>query len=492
MQFNIKNILISQGFKHKDQYKNIYINLYEAIKNAIITKALKKDTKLPPSRVLAKDLGISRSTVIKAYDLLMLEKYITSIPGSGHFISWTNIESKTDQLKIAPADGNYPKISKLGKSFKKNIHIFQSNSPGIAFRPGLPPLDIFPVQQWKNLSNDYWKTVQPSQLSYGSTLGLKQLRKNISNYLKVYRNIDCSYEQVVITTGSLHSLYLISSVLIDAADGVIIENPTYPRAYNLFKSLKAEVHSIPVDDDGIMVDKIKDCKAKLVYTTPSNQYPSGVKLSLDRRVAILNWASQNGALIVEDDYDHEFSNWENPLPSVFSLDTTQRVVYLGTFNKLLHPSLRIGYMILPDYLIDTIKALYSQTSRFVPTSIQQTLSTFIEKDYLNKHLRRVIEVSIERKKVFMESFNLNFGGEIFLDSNHSGLHLIGNLKDDVDDSSLSKHFINKGIITHPYSNYFAKGDKKSGLVLGYCSVNNKLIKEQVNKMSDAYMEFENI
>ncbi|MFC4723043.1 PLP-dependent aminotransferase family protein [Geojedonia litorea] len=491
MHFNIKNILVSQGFKHKDQYKNIYINLYEAVKNAIITKALKKNTKLPPSRVLAKDLGVSRSTVIKAYDLLMLEKYINSIPGSGYFISWTHNESNTDYLKIAVVDGNYPKISKLAKSFKKNIHIIQNSSRGIAFRPGLPPLDIFPVQQWKNLSNDYWKTVQPSQLTYGNTLGLKELRKNIASYLKIYRNIDCNYEQVVITSGSLHSLFLVGSILIDPTDGVAIENPTYPSAYNLFKSLKAKVHSIPVDDDGIVVDEINDKKVKLVYTTPSNQYPSGVKLSMERRIALLNWASQNGALVVEDDYDHEFSNWENPLPSIFSLDTQQRVVYLGTFNKLLHPSLRIGYMILPDYLIDSVKALYSQSSRFVPTSIQHTLSAFLEKDYLNKHLRRVIEVSIERKKVFMESFKLNFEDKIYLDASHTGLHLIGNLKDEVDDYTLSKHLVKNGIITYPYSNYFAKGEKKSGLVLGYCSVNNKLIKEQVNKMSEAYMEFEN-
>ncbi|RIA08339.1 GntR family transcriptional regulator [Flavobacteriaceae bacterium MAR_2010_72] len=491
MHFNIKNILISHGLKDKDQYKNIYINLYEALKNAIIEKALLKDSKLPPSRILAKDLDISRSTVLKAYDLLMLEKYIKSIPGSGHFISWTNIERKASHLKIEMAEGKYPKISKLGKSFKKNIHIFQNSSSGVAFRPGLPPLDIFPVQQWKNLSNDYWKTVQPSQLSYGNTLGLNELRKNIANYLKIYRNINCSYEQVVITTGSLHSLYLIGSTLIDTDDGVVIEDPTYPRAYNLFKSLKAKVHSIPVDNDGIIVDEIKDHKVKLAYTTPSNQYPSGVKMSVDRRLALLNWASKKGVLIVEDDYDHEFSNWENPLPSIYSLDIQQRVVYLGTFNKLLHPSLRIGYMILPDYLIDTVKALYAQSSRFVPTSTQQTLSSFIEKDYLNKHLRRVIEVSIERKKVFMDSFNLNFDGEICLDSSHTGLHLIGSFKAEIDDFTLSKHLVKHGIITHPYSNYFTKGRKKSGLVLGYCSINSKLIKEQVNKMSEAYMKFEN-
>ena len=493
MHFNIKNILKSHGFDSKEGYQNIYINLYNALKKAIINRSLDEKIKLPPSRVLAKDIEVSRSTVIKAYDLLVLEKYVKSIPGSGYFIASAKNKKIRYNLSTQMVLGKYPKISKRGVSFKKNIQIVnQKSGNGVAFRPGLPPLDIFPVQQWKNLSNDYWKTVKSSQLSYSNTIGLACLRDNISNYLRIYRNIECDADQIVITTGSLHSLSLISDALIDKDDEVIIENPTYPHAYHLFNSLKATICPTTIDKEGIVIKNLKCEQPKLVYTTPSNQYPTGIKMSLSRRLELLKWASGKNTIVIEDDYDHEFSNWENPISSIFSLDKQERVVYLGTFNKLLHPSIRMGYMIVPYYLLDTITALYEQSSRFVSPPLQKTLSDFIEKDYLNKHLRRVIEVSIERKKIFLDYFLLNFENDISIDPKNTGLHIIGNLKPDIKDTLLSDFLSRKNIIVHPYSNYYIEGKKQNGIVMGYCSVNSKVIKETILKMKEEYSNFLNL
>lgn len=490
MHFNIKNILNLHGFSSENEYQNIYINLYDALKKAVINKSLDENTKLPPSRVLAKDLKVSRSTVIKAYDLLVLEKYVNSKPGSGYYIASTKNKKIRYNLNTQIAQGKYPLISKRGLSFKKNIQIVNKKpEKGVAFRPGLPPLDIFPVQQWKNLSNKYWRTVKASQLSYSSTTGLECLRNNIANYLKTYRNIKCNADQIIITTGSLHSLSLIGDALIDKRDEVVIENPTYPHAYNLFDSLKAKICTARIDSEGINIKKVKCKNPKLVYTTPSNQYPTGIKMSLKRRLEILKWSSNNNALIIEDDYDHEFSNWENPMASVFSLDKQERTVYLGTFNKLLHPSIRVGYMIVPQYLLDTITALYEQSSRFVSPSLQNILSDFIENDYLNKHLRRVIEVSIERKKTFLDNFSTTLGEHIPIASKNTGLHIIGKLKPEIDDTKLSNFLSEKGIIVHPYSNYFIEGKKLNGIVMGYSSVNNKVIKETIVKMNKEYMNF---
>ncbi len=490
MHYNIKNILITNDFGNKDDYKNIYINLYSAIKKAILNKSIHEDTQLPPSRVLAKDLNISRSTVLKAYNLLVLEKYVISIGGSGYYVNSSKNKKIHTNLNMEIKLGSYPKISKRGRSFEKNIHIINYKpTEGIAFRPGLPPLDIFPVQQWKNLSNKYWRTIKSSELSYSNTIGLDCLRENISNYLKLYRNISCDANQIIITSGSLHSLYLISNTLIDKNDAVIIENPTYPNAYSLFKSLKANIHPIDIDNEGISVKTIKCEKPKFVYTTPSNQYPSGVKMSMKRRLELLEWASNKSAYIIEDDYNHEFSNWENPITSVFSLDQQKRTIYLGTFNKLLHPSIRLGYMIVPHHLVNVVKALYEQSSRFVSTSLQKTLSDFIEKDYLNKHLRHVIEISVERKQLFLDYFNQNFNNEILLDSNNTGLHLIGKLKNSKRDVEISNYLSQHGIIAHPLSNYYIGNTYKNGLVMGYCSVNNKLIKENITKMAKVYGRF---
>lgn len=483
MHFNVKNILYSHGFGDKNKSRSIYINLYTALKKAILHKSFLENSKLPPSRILAKDLKLSRSTVIKAYDILMLEKYIFTIPGSGNFVADTKNKKMSINLPTGTEQGNYPRISKRGTSFKKNIQIEKKAfNTGIAFRPGLPPLDIFPVQQWQQLSNDYWKTIKSSELSYSNTSGLECLRENISNYLKLYRNISCEADQIVITTGSLHSLYLVSNALLNKDDEVVLENPTYPDAFNLFNSLGAKIFSTPIDEEGISVSSIKCKKPKLAYTTPSNQYPSGIKMSMKRRLELLKWANNKSTFVVEDDYDHEFSNWENPLSSIYSLDNQERVIYLGTFNKLLHPSIRMGYMIVPYYLLDTVKALYQQSSRFVPPSLQKTLSSFIEKDYLNKHLRNVIDASNVRKQVFIKYFEDKLSQRFILEPNPLGLHIIAKDQLPANDLSTSSILLKKGIITHPYSNYFNGKSSSSGLVMGYASVNEKVMKKKLDIM----------
>lgn len=483
MPFNVKNILYSHGFSNKEGSSNIYMKLYNSLRKAILNRSFAEDSKLPPSRILAKDLGISRSTVLKAYDILVLEKYIYTIPGSGNFVASSKNKKIHISLHTEAKPGNYPRISKRGASFKKNIQIINKGSnEGIAFRPGLPPLDIFPIQQWQHLSNDYWKTIKSYELSYSNTTGLGCLRENISNYLKVYRNISCEADQIIITTGSLHSLYLVGNALVDKGNEIVLENPTYPHAYNLFDSLKADICSAAIDAEGIVIKNTKCKKPKLAYVTPSNQYPSGIKMSMKRRLELLEWANNKNTFVIEDDYDHEFSNWENPLSSIYSLDMQERVIYLGTFNKLLHPSIRMGYMIVPYYLLDTIKALYEQSSRFVPPSLQKTLSSFIEKDYLNKHLRNVIDASILRKQMFTKHFEDKLSHRFNLESNPLGLHIIAKDRNPVSDLRTSSMLAKKGITAHPYSNYFIGNTFSTGLVMGYASVNEKIMKKKIDLM----------
>ncbi len=493
MSFNIKNVLHSNGFGNKERCKSVYVILYESLKKAILNKTLTSGLKLPPTRVLAKDIGISRSTVLKAYDLLVLEKLINAIPGSGYYISTLKKEKNLHDIYEVEGTGKkYPKISKRGAVLKKGVQIIdpKSNS-GIAFRPGLPPLDIFPVNKWKKLSGDYWRTVRFSQLSYSDPRGLSVLRENVASYLKLYRNIYCSPDQIIITTGALHSLSLIGDALIDKNNEVILENPTNPLVYNLFKSLRAKIYQSEIDDEGISIDNVTSKAPKLIYTTPSNQYPVGIRMTLKRRVKLLNWANKKKAFIIEDDYDHEFSNWGNPIPSIYSLDNQQRTIYSGTFNKLLHPSIRLGYMIVPYYLLDTIIGLYQQSNRFVSPATQNILSTFIEKGYLNQHLRSVIEASIERKASFLEHFRRAFDNEIEINSKNTGLHFIGQLNTEINDVDISNHFSNKGVITHPYSKCFIAGEQKNGLVMGYSSVNTTVIRETINRMKIVYTDLLN-
>ena len=477
MQYNLKTLLLSSK-EWRIEEISIYKKLYLTLKELIINGKLPFGTKLPTSRSLAEDLKISRSTVLKALDILSFERFIISKQGAGYFVDY---KVKKNDIKVHKTESlKYPSISKRARLFEKYSSVITDNfsKKNIAFRPGLPPLDIFPIKTWKNISLSYWKTATPTNLSYAPSEGLEDLRISISNYLKVYRNIDCDYKQIVIVSGSLHSLYLVGNSVINTNDKVIMENPTFPRAYNLFKSLKAKIIPCEIDNKGLMINSIKDTNAKLIYTTPSNQYPLGIKMSKNRRIELLKWASKNNSLIIEDDYDHEFSNWEKPIPSLFSLDKEDRVIYQGTFNKLLHPSLRVGYVILPKYLLCPVKAIFEQSSRFVSLSNQMILNSFITKDFLTKHIRNVIETSIERKILF-EDCTKKF---LKIHKKFSGLHVIGKSKSKIDDKVLCKNLLNNNVIAFPLSNYYITKEQKQGFVLGFSSVNNKMIKEKTSIM----------
>ena len=475
MHYNFKSIILANNVWLNKNGKPIYLKLYESLKASIVAGHLMANLKLPPTRIIAKDLDISRSTVLKAYELLLIEKYISSKTGSGYFVNYKN----TIQTKTIPESRNlvYPKISNTSKLFLKHKYLSTDNfsKKNIAFRPGLPPLDIFPVTKWKNLTNDYWQNVKPSHLSYAPADGIESFKIEIANYLRVYRSIICDHKQIIIVSGSLHSLSLIGKTIINPKDEVAMENPTFPRAYNLFKSLKANVLPCDVDNQGMQVSSIKKSNPKLIYSTPSNQYPLGVKMSLERRKELLHIASKKGALIIEDDYDHEFSNWENPLPSVFSMDNENRVIYLGTFNKLMHPSLRLAYMIVPSYLIDPIKAYYEQSSRFISPDKQVIMREFIKSDNLNSHLRSVLKISALRRDIFCKLAGDHFS---FKESN-LGLQIIGKPKQKINDKKIFRELLKKNVIAYPLSNYYIKQTNKNGLVFGFSSVNKTIMKEKI-------------
>lgn len=492
MHYNIINILELHGFNKKITRNDIYTNLFKSIRSAIIDRSIKENYKLPPTRILARDLEISRSTVIKAYELLSLENFVKSVPGSGYYVSSLKHKKIHYNLQVNTERYDYPTISDKAVAFQKNIHIINNavSNDNIAFKPGLPPLDIFPINKWKKLNNLYWNSVRPSQLSYSKAIGNEDLRKNISDYLKIYRNIDCDSNQIIITSGSLHSLYLISNVLVNKNDKVMMENISYPHAFRLFKSLNAKITLVDLGKEKNELVNVKNKDVKFFYAIPSNQSYSGKKMAMDKRLRLTQWASKNGTLIIEDDYEHEFSNWKSPLASIYSLDKQDRVIYLGTFNKLLHPSIRLGYMIVPKYLIDPVLGIYEQSSRFMPSETQKIMSLFIDKDFLNQHIRNVVKIANERKKIFVEQFNSVFKDEIILDSSNFGLNIIGRFKNkNVNDKEFTAHLLNYGIVTNPLSKYYLKKPKEKGLVMGYSCVNNKTIRETIVRMKKAFDDY---
>ncbi len=461
--------------------------------SAINKKKLVKGYQLPPTRLLAKDMGLSRSTVIKAYEILCLENYIYAVQGSGYYVNDIKDKKIKYSVRTHKQTTKYPEVSERAKHFSSGITLMnRGHSKGIAFRPGLPPLDVFPVRQWQNLTNNYWRDIRYSDMSYSHTLGLDCLRRNIADYLKMYRNIQCDYSQIIIVTGSLHSLSIIGDLLLNKKDEVVVENPTYANALATFKSLKAKIIPAEIDSEGLSLDSLSHIKlkrGKLIFTTPSNQYPTGVQMSLKRRLELLDWAQENNMIIVEDDYDNEFSNWESPITSIFGLDNGNRVFYQGTFNKILHPSIRLGYLIAPPHYVGSIKAIFEQSLRFISPVTQKVMSDFIEKDYLNQHLRKVVQVVNERKQFFVDHFKNVFDDSIEIQPANQGLHLMAKLPDDMCDIEVSKMLIGKEIMSFPYSKYFIKNKREKGLVMGFSSVSTPIIKQKLEKMARAYGDY---
>jgi GntR family transcriptional regulator/MocR family aminotransferase len=476
----------------KFELTNKYVRLYRAVKHCIITIELPNNCLLPSTRILAQELKVSRTTVNKAYELLQLEKLISSKLGSGNRVSYERLSKKEESReKLAvPNQAIYPNISKKGIAYSKNISLLnRMPNSHLAFRPGLPPIDVFPVNLWKKLLNTYWRHIKASNLLYTDATGLLELKKSISNYLNISRNIKCNYEQIVIVSGSLQSLYLIATSVIDKGDAVVLENPLFPNVHSVFKSAQANLLPISLDDEGIDIKQIRALKqnSKLIHVTPSNQYPSGVKMSLKRRQEILQWASHKKALIIENDYENEIANAVDNIPTIFSLDREDRTIYTGTFNRLLHPSIRLGYMIVPKYLINTIQALQEHSHRFVSPSIQVVMTQFIEKNYLYNHIKNSIEVAKTRHILFINEFNTMSSKMHIKDGLCQSFHVIAHFNEptsNVEEERIISELSHKKITAHALSKCYIGKPKQTGIIFGYSAVRPALLIQQIHKMQD--------
>lgn len=466
--------------------KPVYMQLYEAIKNAIEAGAIPEGTLMPPTRLLSQEIQLSRSTVVKAYNLLSENKLLNPRQGSGFLVATV---AEKYALPLSERLG-YPEISQVGESFLHNIHILNSSAAeGVAFTPGLPPLDVFPIGQWQKLSNLYWRNIKTSDLNYSISSGIDSLKEKIANYLLLTRKIKCDPSQVIIVSGSLQSLYLVGNVLINQGDTVYLENPTFPNVISIFKSLRANVVPVACDNEGICVDQmnVPFPNTKLVHVTPSNQYPNSVKMTLERRLALLDWANEHQALIIENDYEHEINNWHNPIDSLFSLDKQQRTIYLGTFNRTLHPSIRLGYMLLPPHLLPVVKALQMHSHRFVPQSVQVVMTDFIGKNLIYKHLHNVIKEAEERKQLFTSLFDAHFNQALHINkTNNASFHLVADLPREYNDEAMTQAMETKGIIVHPLSKCYIEEPQRQGFIMGYSCVNRGFMAQAMARMAGVY------
>lgn len=488
-KFAIERIQIA--YQKQSSFKIKYIVLYNALKKCILDIELPYGWLLPSTRMLSEELQISRTSVLKSYDLLILEKLIASKPGSGNKIIYVpgTSEKKKNKEKISEPTFNYPEISEKGNSYLKNTALINRlDDDYLAFKPGLPPLDVFPINQWKKLLNMYWRHIKTSGLSYSKSTGQTELKKSICKYLNISRNIKSSHHQIMITSGSLQSLYLIANTLINKGDTVVLENPLFPNVHSVFRSSEAQLFSSSIDDEGINLRELNSKKIqnpKLIHVTPTNQYPLGVKMSLERRQELLEWASKNSCLIIENDYEYEIATHLEQIPTIYSLDREDRTIYMGTFNRLLHPSIRLGYMIVPNYLMPAVEALQEHSHRFIAPSIQMVMNQFIEKNYLFQHIKNCIEVSKERHDLFKSLFKKHVKTMYIQEKPFSSFQVLGFFNDKKtieEETEIIKILKQHHVSVYPLSKCYIDTPKKTGLIFGFSAVRNNVLKRKIEKI----------
>jgi GntR family transcriptional regulator/MocR family aminotransferase len=478
----------------RDDEKPLYQQIYECLGEAILNGQLVPGLRLPSTRDLADTLSVSRNTVMNAFEQLLAEGYLMAAVGSGTYVTHTLpddlLQAKQTKPKSAtPSPAR--KISTRGMLLaEKQASIPRIRNPQHVFAHGIPAVDAFPFDTWVRLTTRCYREADQDMFLYGDPSGYWALREAIATYLKAARAVTCEPEQVIICAGSQQALDLAARVLLDAGDTVWIEDPGYRGAQAAFGGADAKMIPVRVDDEGLDVEAGIETGtvARLIYVTPSHQFPLGVTMSLTRRLALLQWAAKNNAWVIEDDYDSEYRYAGRPLAALQGLDNDGRVIYLGTFSKVLFPALRIGYLIVPTDLVTAFTTAQSVFNRGISTVSQAVLAAFIEEGHLARHIRRMRVLYEERQAVFMEAAERFLGDYLRFGPIDTGMHTVGWLPEGVDDVSAYQKAAQVGIETLPLSSYAQGRLEHGGLVLGYAAVDVNHIAGGMKRLAKALLE----
>lgn len=436
---------------------------------------LRPGNAVPSSRELARDLQVSRNTVIQAYDRLIGEGYLEASARRGLYVSEL-LEEKNLRRGGSPyAPGS------TSRHFEEDVSAFYR--PPVPFRPCQPDVHLFPLSLWNRARTQALRRHGTSLLQYQShhPLGMPALRRSLAGYLQGSRGVRCDWRQIAITTGSQQALFLLAHLLLKVGDSVAMEDPGYLGARLAWQHVFANICPIPVDSGGMKLDGMKNFATKLAYTTPSRQFPLGSCLSLPRRLQMIEFARKMKVWIVEDDYDSEFRYSRAPLPSLQSLDSSQRVIYVGSTSKALFPSLRIGYAVLPPPLVEEFAKLRVAADEHGPLIDQATLAEFIESGAFYRHIRRSRREYALRLEAFLDSV-VRFGVPLSFPYADGGMNLAGFLRSGARDAEYSRRLGNKGLEVPALSRYSLTA-KPRGLLFGFTACGPPTIRKSMQLVS---------
>ena len=463
---------------------SLHRQIYDQWRAGILTGRFRRVERVPSTRELCTGLEVSRSTVTQAYDQLIAEGYLESSQGSGTFVC----RELPDEL-LQPGRTHAPKpaktppirLSRYGAGLEEDFSYPQVPAGFIRFTQWRPDLTLFPLPIWRKLVMRRLRSAVGELFDYADqSAGYEPLRNEIAAYVSRSRAVRCTPEQVLIVNGSAQGIDLCARLLLEAGDEVAVENPGYHGAHRIFAGYGARMRPARIDENGIVIGDLGK-KARLVYVTPSHQFPTGVAMSLTRRLELIEWSRCNNAVIIEDDYDSEYRYSGPPLPSLQGLATGVAVIYIGTFSKVMFPSLRIGYVIAPESLVARLRRAKWLADRHTPVPEQAALADFIAEGHLERHIRRMRRIYGERRDALVESLDRHFGDGVQIHGDAAGMHVLVRFKDEriAERAEEAKvQLISSGAyyLTEPPSGEF---------VLGFSSIGERSIREGIRRLAAA-------
>jgi GntR family transcriptional regulator/MocR family aminotransferase len=463
----------------------LHRQLYGHLRNMIEEGLLTAGSALPSSRSLAEDLGVARNTVVSVYEQLATEGYI-----AGRRRARPTVVDLPDGVRASRSpqrNGRRKLTSERGSTMIEQPH--HHGSVGhLAFHPGMPDAENFPFNTWSRLLAGRAKTAGQDLFGSYSVTGYPALQEAIASYVKVARGVRCSPEQIVVTTGAQAALDLLARLLLDPGDTAWVEEPGYYGAHAAFVAAGARLEPLYVDANGWVLDPSTKNPPRLVYVTPACQLPLGVTMRMEQRLRLLDVAERLDAWIVEDDFDGEYRFQGRPIPAMQGTDRSDRVVYLGTFAKLLFPALRLGFMVVPEPLLKGVGLALRITGQFAPLLLQAALADFIDQGYMSTHLKRMRRIYATRREVFRKLAETHLSDWVTLRPTDAGIQFVGELRGGLDDRAVAAAARRRGVNVSPLSIHYRHSRPPPGLVMGYAATNDAVMQRGFRLLREALRE----
>jgi GntR family transcriptional regulator/MocR family aminotransferase len=459
--------------------------LHQQLRVAILNGRLRMGLRLPPTRELAKMLGISRNTVIAAYDMLLSEGYLVARPGAGHYVTST-LPHPLTRKKREPIQEADPRLKAVWSTLTPVAPRPSGADYRFDFRIGVPDKMLFPFVTWNRLQARALRLMSRTAESPMEPEGRPELREAIANHVSFSRAVACRPDEVVVTSGAQQGFDLLTRILVTPRrTTVAMEEPGYPPLREAFLAAGAEILPIQVDGEGLRVDLLPE-RARIICVTPSHQFPLGSIMSLQRRGALLDFAQSHGAVVIEDDYDSEFRFGGRPLDALHTLDRAESVFYVGTFSKSLFAEIRLGFIIAPPWARQALIKAKQLMDWQTLGSAQDTLAAFIHEGHLARHVRKVRKVYEQRRTSLQEALTRHFGGRLELIPGSAGLHLSAKSDSTFRADELVVRAAAEGIRLQSFSRYIWSGPGPSGLAFGYGQISGERIEEGVARLAQVH------